>query len=346
MFVKIRIPTSFLKLAAKFKYGFFVGVHPRTSEALVANEHGTFRARTIKRLVEERRWDAAGLKELKGVPWDLASDKKIEVDIPMPQEEQGAPVPPIPPDITTRRMYITKKDIRKFGMTQGCPGCVAIANQTTPLAHSDRCRDNISKKLEETPEGAERVEKRRMKETEAMAEHGESLMKYQRVLGDKSEEAQVEGTSQKGEDQGIDVEQTRSSDEPEVEKEGKKRRLMALEREDMRNEVVMIAEVGAVGEARNEQIDDFTNVREDGNKWDFANEYHKQDAHEKMMRRPIMVVGGPRSTKSDDGEIKDKKMEDSMNFAKELYRMQKEGGRYEQVKSTNKSGKCKTSGAQ
>ena len=43
------------KLALKFKYGVCVGVHPLTSEALVANENGTFRARTVKRLTEDKK---------------------------------------------------------------------------------------------------------------------------------------------------------------------------------------------------------------------------------------------------------------------------------------------------
>ena len=50
------------KLEAKFKYGVLVGINPRTSESLVANAHGTFRARTIKRLPEGDRWDAKWIK--------------------------------------------------------------------------------------------------------------------------------------------------------------------------------------------------------------------------------------------------------------------------------------------
>ena len=58
------------KLAAKFKYGVFVGINSRTSESLIANAHGTFRARTIRRLPEDERWDPKWIKEVVGAPWD------------------------------------------------------------------------------------------------------------------------------------------------------------------------------------------------------------------------------------------------------------------------------------
>ena len=58
------------KLAPKFKYGLYVGVNAWTSEALISNESGTFRARTIRRLPEDSRWDANMMKVMKGMPRD------------------------------------------------------------------------------------------------------------------------------------------------------------------------------------------------------------------------------------------------------------------------------------
>ena len=217
------------KLAVKFKYGVFVGVHPRTSEALVANEHGTFRARTVKRLTEDKRWDVASLRLVKGVPWDLVSEEKTVADIPVPSTDADVPPPPVPPEMTTRRMYIKRKDVEKFGMTPGCPGCASIAKRTTTMAHNDKCRERIQKCLEETIEGAERVEKRRLKETEAMAEYGERLMKYHKADDEDVKEQQPSRSSSSGMriEGEADPEQKRPNEEAEEGQDEKRRRLMA-----------------------------------------------------------------------------------------------------------------------
>ena len=51
-------------------------------------------------------------------------------------------------------------EIRKYGVTIGCPGCMAITAGTTAQGHSDECRARIEQKMLEdvAGEGAMRLE--------------------------------------------------------------------------------------------------------------------------------------------------------------------------------------------
>ena len=41
---------------------------------------------------------------------------------------------------TGRRMYITKDDVDKMGVTPGCKGCIAAKNNWAPKNHTEACR--------------------------------------------------------------------------------------------------------------------------------------------------------------------------------------------------------------
>ena len=217
------------KSAPKLKYGVFVGIHPRTSEALVANSHGAFRARAIKRLIEGSRWDASMMKEIKGVPWDLKTDKRVEADIPLPLNVETPPMPEVPEPVT-RKFYIKRKDVEQFGLTDGCPGCRCISRKASQvLAHSDKCRDRIKKLSGATEEGADRVEKRRKIEDEAFADYGTRVLKQQRT--DEPKEGEP---SQSLASSSVVLAQKRANNEDEDndEDESKRRRLQAIECDD------------------------------------------------------------------------------------------------------------------
>ena len=44
---------------------------------------------------------------------------------------------------TGRRMYITKDDVDKMGMTPGCKGCIAAKNNWAPKNHTEACRTRM-----------------------------------------------------------------------------------------------------------------------------------------------------------------------------------------------------------
>ena len=44
---------------------------------------------------------------------------------------------------TGRRMYITKDDVDRMGMTPGCKGCIAAKNNWAPKNHTEACRTRM-----------------------------------------------------------------------------------------------------------------------------------------------------------------------------------------------------------
>ena len=81
-------------------------------------------------------------------------------------------VPELPePDVNVRPLYVRKVDVNKFGYTLDCPGCRSI--RSTPVGRSDVCRKRVMGLLSQSPEGADRVEKRKQIVDEAVAAVGE-----------------------------------------------------------------------------------------------------------------------------------------------------------------------------
>ena len=59
-------------------------------------------------------------------------------------------------------------------LTPGCAGCTAISKKSkNPLQHSDGCTKRVQELMEKTPEGAERIEKRKNTELEVLNDHHE-----------------------------------------------------------------------------------------------------------------------------------------------------------------------------
>ena len=50
-------------------------------------------------------------------------------------------MPPLPPKIQERRMYVTSADVRKYGGSEGCQACTQVYTWgRTNVPHSDACR--------------------------------------------------------------------------------------------------------------------------------------------------------------------------------------------------------------
>ena len=64
----------------------------------------------------------------------------------------------------------TKKNIDEFGATIRCQGCNALKDNARAQARSERCRMRMEERLRNTPEGAERLDRRSEVINEALAE--------------------------------------------------------------------------------------------------------------------------------------------------------------------------------
>ena len=150
---------------------------------------GVFRAREVRRLEQQDKWDKEAINNVIGVPWRVA-DGKWTVDRPVTRMD-FLPPPPVPFEgVRVQRERITRTDIETFGTAAGCPGCNAIRSGKRAHAHSDPCRVRIEECLKTTPEGAERLDPRSevlnealAKEVERNVRRREENRKYSRRVG-------------------------------------------------------------------------------------------------------------------------------------------------------------------
>ena len=169
------------KTEERFKEGVFLGVRFRSDEIIIGTDIGVLKARTIKRLTEDQQWDRDFVRRLQGTPKQpdprVQSDniraslrdpgepeQDLDGDGPSrhaaAQSHAGAPVPQevnAPrPEPAVRRMYVRKREIERYGETQGCPGCAAIKKGKV-ATHSDTCRDRVKTAMLEDEEGRKRL---------------------------------------------------------------------------------------------------------------------------------------------------------------------------------------------
>ena len=167
------------KTEEKMKEGIFLGARFKSDEIIVGTENGVLKARTIKRLTEDKQWDRHFLRSFQGTPRQpdpkLVSDQihaslreRAEPDHGQPAAVHGGPASaqqefPLAPEVNqprpeaaARRMYVRKREIEKYGPTPGCQGCKAIARGTS-ATHTEICRDRVKKLMAEDEEGRKRL---------------------------------------------------------------------------------------------------------------------------------------------------------------------------------------------
>ena len=157
------------RMNPRYQFGVWLGMRNNSAECFIGNADGVFRAREIRRLEPQDRWETEAIKSAIGVPSRM-TDGKWTVDRPEAQVDP-IPIPPLPFEgARIQRETITKQEIDEFGATIGCAGCNAINDNKRAQAHSDRCRTRIEECLRTTPHGAERLDRRNEVINEALAE--------------------------------------------------------------------------------------------------------------------------------------------------------------------------------
>ena len=148
----------------RFLEGTWLGIDLRSGEVLIGTQSGVVRARSVKRRLEQERWDAAEALAIKGTPWDPTPG--VDPDLvptavrrPTVAGDEAEPPPIAEPGMTGRRAALHKRDFEKFGFTAGCPACANIErNGNTRVGHNELCRKRIEAELMKTEEGKQRVE--------------------------------------------------------------------------------------------------------------------------------------------------------------------------------------------
>ena len=198
-FRRMAPPGRLAKLDSLWRRGVFVGYRTVSGEYMVVNDEGVFKTRNIRRVPLEERWKKEAVDNIKFTPWHIKDPQEggaatgeserhdpmvnISIDRDIMVREQVRHEEPIP-----RRVYLTKAILDKYGMTDGCPGCVATFLGGTGLAHNEECRIRIEKRMQEDPDQRDKVREVRKRMRDFVTKHmgGKSE--------DKDDEAQEKNT--------------------------------------------------------------------------------------------------------------------------------------------------------
>ena len=144
----------------RWEQGVWIGSTIRDGMSLIGTPSGVFKVGTIKRKPDGEQWSHDNLERMAGSPQQpqpgienrrittFAKKKLEERDRARPEYQ-----PPVPAPYQPRNVRIQKPDIDKYGVTEGCAACRAIAaGKPWRTSHSVECRTRIEKAMLEDPE--------------------------------------------------------------------------------------------------------------------------------------------------------------------------------------------------
>ena len=153
-------PDKNAKKLTNWKTGIYLGINMKTTELMVGNSDGIHMMRTIRRQVEDSRWNQSNIEEIKttvseafgGADSDGALVVPARLSPAEPAVSRGGRFQPRP-------VYMRPKDFEKYGFTGGCPGCVALQSGLGHKRnHSDECRHRMEEEMLHDPEDRQRVD--------------------------------------------------------------------------------------------------------------------------------------------------------------------------------------------
>ena len=154
--------TQEYKLDGRWGEGYFMGVKWRTGGSWIATGGGMCKASAIRRVGGHRRWDAEGLLQVKGVPWDHVQKDADPGEVRIRWLDPSLlPTPVVAEDDgpKRRRARLNKEDLYKFGFTDRCLGCQAIIQGGETRPHTEHCRARLENEMRNTAEGQVRLQK-------------------------------------------------------------------------------------------------------------------------------------------------------------------------------------------
>ena len=184
-----------------------VGATIRSGEHLVGTSRGVFKVSRVLRKAEDRRWSESAINDLKGNPMEPVpgsghsritafSRKK---DSPEAPDVRYAPAP-VREEPELRAVYIYKRDIEKYGPTEGCPGCRAAMNPASSFRakHTTECKRRFEEELKKTEEGKRRVERAEERMDRAVAKKVEEMVEGEGKPVDQDMTGQEESGAENG----------------------------------------------------------------------------------------------------------------------------------------------------
>eukprot|EP00971_Amphidinium_carterae_P265594 5268867-Amphidinium_carterae.1 len=138
-------------LGDRWTDGVFLGVMDNANEQLVAVPAGVRRVRAVRRKSPDMRWIADAVAQVRHYPWKWEGEVGIE-DKPPPLSApvvSGPVVVHLPETAPRRGLYIRKHvELKRFGCTANCPGCLSAATGGPQRPHTQECRQRIESAIE------------------------------------------------------------------------------------------------------------------------------------------------------------------------------------------------------
>ena len=141
--------------------GVLIGPKCTTDDVLIGTLACVYQARAVRRYPEVNQWRLADVYAVRGTPWCrepiVGTGKeplfhgqiptRVELPPTIPRGEQRAdPEDPFK-DVESKRFYMHKEYLDKFGMTPGCNGCLVLMIGAPTANHSEVCRPRVEGEL-------------------------------------------------------------------------------------------------------------------------------------------------------------------------------------------------------
>ena len=167
-----------------------LGVRNNCVECFVGTAEGVFRAREVRRMEQQDRWDKEAINKVIGVPWRNVGGKWT-VDRPVTQ------IDPLPPPAVpfegarVRTERFTRTDLEAFGTLQDARVVMRPDQESEHKPTLTPCRVRIEECLTTTPEGSERLDRRREVLNEAIAKEVERNARRSEEVGSAAGELAI-----------------------------------------------------------------------------------------------------------------------------------------------------------
>jgi len=192
------------KAYSRWGEGVWLGIREESGETLIGLKEGVIKVNSIRRhATEGKRWNKELFNNFQGVPWEPvpgseSSEVRSRVRLPETPNEFIEPARTREVESVPRRHWITREDVREFGMTPGCPGCRNANAGGRAVKHTETCRERMRRELEQREDPrlhreAERVLRRHEREAEVIEpEIVEQMEDLPEEVNEEMEEAQEE----------------------------------------------------------------------------------------------------------------------------------------------------------
>ena len=144
------------RVEPRWEDGSFLGVSDQSDELYVGRKRGMHKVRTLRRREATERVDLTFLNSVSARPWD--GPKKVrDVRVVLLEVSSLAAMAEAEAIGKGRRLYISKADLMKHGLTEGCLGCRCLAEGKRAHGHSEGCRARLEAEIAKTEEGRTRL---------------------------------------------------------------------------------------------------------------------------------------------------------------------------------------------